>query len=353
MSKLRERVSALIAQAQLRQRANALENELLTTFQFQSIVGRSPAMLEVFATISRAAPHYRTALITGATGTGKEKVAHALHNLSPVSRKQFAICNCSALTDTLYESELFGYVRGAFTGATHDKIGLFEYANGGTVFLDEIGDMPLPGQAKLLRVLQNQEIQRVGSPAVKRIDIRVVAATNRDLRALVAAKQFREDLYYRLSMIEIKLPSLSQRLDDLRLLQRHFVERFSNEYNKQIRGLTRRAQKLLAEHHWPGNVRELENVIGNACMMVRGDVIDVLDLPEYLRVKPESGASGKLLSMQQIQRQHAMCVLEAVGGNKARASVILGISRTSLYRLLESGFDVDRQPARESVTAAP
>ena len=345
LPRLQKRIAILLDEAKRRRRALQLDRELLHTFQFEDIVGRSPLMLDLFATIRRVAPHFRTALVTGATGTGKEKVAQALHRLSPSSHKPLAICNCSALTETLYESELFGYVKGAFTGATQDKIGLFEYANGGTVFLDEIGDMPLAGQAKLLRVLQNQEIQRVGSPAVRRVDVRVIAATNRDLRRMVAAKEFREDLYYRLSMLEIRLPRLGERHDDLRLLQRHFVDKFSSDYSKPIKGLTRRAQKVLAEHQWPGNVRELENVIGNACMMTQSEVIDVKDLPEYLRLPPDASRDDEFLSMQELERRHALQVLNRVRGNKARAAEILGISRTSLYKILEQPSNLGLQAA--------
>ena len=193
------------------------------------------------------------------------------------------VCNCSAMVETLFESELFGYVKGAFTGAAQDRIGLVEYANGGTLFLDEIGDMPLAMQSKLLRVLQNQEIQRVGSPVVHRVDVRVVAAANRDLKAQIAEKQFREDLYYRLSMVEIKLPRLAERVEDLPLLEQHMLERFAKQYEKPVRGISPRAQVVLSRYPWPGNVRELENAIGHACMMTRGETIDVRDLPEYLR----------------------------------------------------------------------
>jgi PAS domain S-box-containing protein len=194
-----------------------LEGELLESSRFDQLVGRSPQMLEVFARVRRVAPHFRNALVTGATGTGKELVARSLHNLSPVSTGRFAVCNCSALVETLFESELFGHVKGAFTGATQDRVGLFEYAGGGSLFLDEIGDMPLATQSKLLRVLQNQEVQRVGSPSVRKVDVRVIAATNRDLCQQIIDKQFREDLYYRLSMVEIKVPSLSDRKEDLPL----------------------------------------------------------------------------------------------------------------------------------------
>lgn len=337
LTTLRERIAVIFSQIQRHSRALQLDHELLDVFQFEGIVGRSPLMLDVFATIRRVAPHFRTVLVSGATGTGKERVAHALHNLSPVAKKPFVVCNCSALTESLFESELFGHVRGAFTGAIQDKVGLFEYANGGTVFLDEIGDMSLAGQAKLLRVLQNQEIQRVGSPAVRRVDVRVVAATNRDLRSMVRDKEFREDLYYRLSMIEIRLPRLSERSDDLPLLERHFVQNFAEQYDKDIRGLTRRAQQLLMRYAWPGNVRELENVIGNASMMTQSVVIDVADLPETIRASTERSSSSEAdheLSMEDLQRRHAANTLQRFGGNKARAAEALGISRTTLYALL-------------------
>ncbi|HYZ83178.1 MAG TPA: sigma-54 dependent transcriptional regulator, partial [Bryobacteraceae bacterium] len=197
---LRERVAVSINRARQHRRASELEGELLHNSRFHGIVGRSPLMLEVFDKIARVAPHFQTALITGATGSGKELVARALHDLSPAAGKQFAVLNCSAVVQTLFESELFGHVKGSFTGAIQDRVGLFEYANGGTVFLDEIGDMPLATQSKLLRVLQNFEIQRVGSPAVHKVNVRVIAATHRNLPAMIEENQFREDLYYRLSM---------------------------------------------------------------------------------------------------------------------------------------------------------
>jgi DNA-binding NtrC family response regulator len=341
---LRDRISALVHDHHTRRLASQLDHQMIDTFQLEGIVGRSPLVMDVFSSIRRVAPHFRTALITGDTGTGKELVAHALHRLSPVSEKTFAVCNCSALVETLFESELFGHVRGAFTGATQDKIGLFEYANQGTVFLDEIGDMPLAGQAKLLRVLQNQEVQRVGSPATRKVDVRFIAATNRDLHALIGEQRFREDLYYRLSMVEIKLPSLAERKEDLPLLQRYFIEKFATQYNKPVRGMTRRAQALLGRHNWPGNVRELENVLGKACMMVESGVIDIRDLPPYLRgpvVLPRV-PDDNLLSMEEVQERHAVRVLERVGGDKSRAAEVLGISRTTLYNIL-ARMDLSRK----------
>jgi DNA-binding NtrC family response regulator len=335
---LRERVGKLVEEARQRQVALELDGELLKAHQFEGIVGRSPAMLEVFIRIRRVAPHFRTALITGATGTGKELVAHALHARSPVAAARFAVCNCSAVVPTLFESELFGHMRGSFTGATQDKIGLFEYANGGTVFLDEIGDMPLETQAKLLRVLENREVQRVGSPAVRTVDVRVVAATNQDLRALIAQKRFREDLYYRLSMVEIALPALIERREDLPLLERHFIEQLSAQFGKTVRGLTPRAEQVLARYSWPGNVRELKSILGSACMMAQSEMIDVRDLPEHLRTRaaqqPARGGED-LLTLAEVERRHVLRVLESVDGNKARAAKILGINRATVYRILE------------------
>src|SRR5581483_2820784 len=238
--------------------------------------------------------------------------------------------------ETLFESELFGYVKGAFTGAAQDRAGLFEFAHGGTLFMDEIGELPFAAQAKLLRVLQNQEVQRVGSPAVRKVDVRVVAATNRDLRRLVAQKQFRDDLYYRLSMVEIQLPRLTARREDLPLLERHFIESFAAKYKKPVRGITRRAQALLARYSWPGNVRELENILGYACMMADREVVDVRDFPERLRTQAGEQAvpDENMLSLDELDRRHARKVLDRVGGNRVRAAEILGISRATLYRLL-------------------
>jgi len=254
------------------------------------------------------------------------------------------VLNCSAVVETLFESELFGHVRGSFTGATTDKPGLFEHAHGGTLFLDEIGDMPLSTQAKLLRVLQNQEVQRVGSLTARKVDVRVVGATNHDLRAAIAEKRFREDLYYRLSMVEIKVPSLEERKEDLPLLERHLICKFASQYGKEIGGLTRRAQIRLAMHSWPGNVRELENVIGHACMMTLGDTIDVQDLPPYLLTEGQPGhdpadvlipeadsVAGTLEAQERALIQRAM---QAAAGNQSQAARTLRIGRDALrYKL--------------------
>ena len=337
--KLQERVDSLLAELRNRQHCLELENALLDKYQFASMVGRSAPMLETIRRIRRVAQHFRTVLITGETGTGKELAARALHDLSPVASGPFIACNCSALVETLAESELFGHVKGAFTGAVQDRMGVFEAASGGTVLLDEVGELSLSAQSKLLRVLQNQEIQRVGSPTVRRVNVRVVAATHRDLRSMIKELRFREDLFYRLSMIHIKLPTLAERSEDLHLLQQHFIKNFAEQYGKDIRGVTRRAQVVLSRHSWPGNIRELENVLGNACMMTDSEAIDIGDLPEYLcskaRSEPESEAA--VATLQQVEKAHTVRVLESLGGNKVRTAELLGISRAKLYRILSDG----------------
>jgi len=339
---LHAKIAEVLDEARLRRETQALDERLLENCRFHGMVGRSPRMRETFARIRRVAPHYRVALISGATGTGKELVAQALHALSPVANRRFVVCNCSAIVETLFESELFGHVRGAFTGAAQDRVGLFEYAQGGTVFLDEIADMPTSTQSKLLRVVQNQELQRVGSSEARKVDVRVIAATNRDMRSLVADNLFREDLYYRLSMVELTLPPLAERKEDLPLLQRHFVERFADSYGKRIGGISRRAQTILSGHNWPGNIRELENVLGHACMLTETEFIDVRDLPEYLR-DPATGGAGheaELVCLADLERRYTRHVLERVGGNKLHAAQILGISRATLYRILRDGTSV-------------
>ena len=337
IEKLRQRIGTLVADWRRRGRAQRLDEQLLDAYRFEGIIGRSPLMLEVFAKMRRVGPHFQTVLVTGQTGTGKELAAHALHGLSPHCNGQFAVCNCAAIPENLVESELFGHVKGSFTGAHQDKVGLFEYANGGTLFLDEIGELSLAAQAKLLRAIQEQEIQRVGSPTTKKISVKIVAATNNDLNLAVEEKRFREDLFFRLAMVEIHLPPLSERPDDLPLLLNHFVRQYATRYNKTIRGLSRRAETVLARYRWPGNVRELENLVGYACMMADGELIEVEHLPD--RVKSASrvdlgGTSTPMVTLEIMQRMHARRVLSTLKGNKARAAEVLGISRATLYRLL-------------------
>src|SRR6202162_5476202 len=328
-----------------RKRIRSLEQQLLTDLEFHGIVGRSPAMVEVFEMVRKVARHYTNILLIGATGVGKELIAKSIHQMSPVAQQRFAVCNCSAMVDTLLESQLFGHMRGSFTGATDTRPGLFEFANNGTVFLDEVGETSLPMQAKLLRVIQNREIQRVGSPEVRQINVRMIAATNRDLRAEVLAGRFREDLYYRLSSIQIRIPPLTERLEDIPLLIQFFLKKYNEAYGKTIGGLTRRAQAVLLQHSWPGNVRELENVISSASITAGGDFIDLADLPEGLQHRGPRTAEGdefRPLSLEEMRKIHIHRVLDMCQGNRLRAAQVLGIGRTSLYRYLKN--DVEEKP---------
>jgi DNA-binding NtrC family response regulator len=338
--RLKKPLDDLAVQFQQQRRIRELEEKLLNDLKFHGIVGRSPAMLEVFDLVRKIARHYTNVLLTGQTGTGKELIANALHQMSPVSTRRFAVCNCSTMDETLLESQLFGHVRGAFSGAVDTRPGLFEYANGGTVFLDEVGDTSLAMQAKLLRVIQNREIQRVGSPEVRRVDIRLIAASKRDLAAEIVAGRFREDLLHRLNTMHIRVPSLGERLQDIPLLVSFFVKKYNQEYHKEIEGLTRRAQTALLQHEWPGNVRELENVISSAALAATNDFIDIDDLPGHLDQldqatgRRKSGEAWRPAPLHEIRREHIRRVLEMCGGNRMRASQMLGIGRTSLYRYL-------------------
>ena len=328
---LRERVASLIEAANRRRKARSDSDSGVLDLEFEGLQAMSDQMWDLFAMVQRVAPHYRSVLIHGPTGAGKDLVATALHRRSGVPGK-FVVLNCSAVVETLFESELFGHVRGAFTGADRDKSGLFELANGGTLFLDEIGDMPIPTQAKLLRAIQNQEILPVGSLTSRKVNVRIVAATHHDLRAAIASGNFREDLYYRLSMVELTVPSLDERSEDIPLLARHFVRKFSMEFSKPIEGLTQRALIVLKRYNWPGNVRELEHVIGRACMLADGTMLDVEDLPENLvqtQTRPDpSGDAPSVLEAK--ERQLVEDALRASGGNQSEAARRLGIGRDAL-----------------------
>ena len=255
--------------SQLRERL-AIEGDLAQRSNFHGMIGRGPTMQELFDLIRRLAPHVRTALITGETGTGKELVARALHHEGPRRDKKFITINCSAVVETLFESELFGHVRGAFTGASDNKVGMFELANGGTLFLDEVGELPAAVQAKLLRTLEVGEVQRVGSLDQRRVDVRVIAATNRDLAREVRDGHFRSDLFYRLNIVEIRLPPLGERREDITYLTAAFVREFARRFQKQLIGVSPAGERLLFSARWDGNVRELRNVLERACMLATG-----------------------------------------------------------------------------------
>ena len=329
-----------------------LEGDVARRLEFCGMIGRSAVMQDAFSLIRRLAPHVRNVLITGETGTGKELVAKAFQALGPRRERAFVPVNCSAVVDTLSESEMFGHVRGAFTGATENKIGLFEQADRGTLFLDEIGELPLALQAKLLRVLETGEIQRVGSVERRRVDVHVFAATNRNLRAEVAAGRFRTDLLYRLNVIELALPPLRDRREDIPYLVATFVREFSARLRKPIAGISTNAERLLVSAHWEGNVRELRNVIERACVLAEGDLLTSRDLVGLqARGADDPGAApgtaapprpampvddpSDTTELDQIQKAHILQILERTHGNKKAAAELLGISRRKLYRFLE------------------
>src|SRR5262245_18756679 len=303
--------------------------------EFEGMVGRAPTMRELFEFVARLAPYPTTALIIGESGTGKELVARAIHRLSPRSARALVICNCTTLAPTLIETELFGHVRGAFTGADRDRKGLFEAAHGGTIFLDEIGDLPLSAQAKLLRVLEEREIRRVGSPDATPVDVRVIAATNRDLAALVAAGEFRDDLYYRLNVGTVVLPPLRERLEDLEALVRHFIVRCNHRLGRGVTAISCEALGLLGRHAWPGNVRELANVIERAIVAATGNIILPQHLPATLRCARVTVPLAPALTLEAAERDQILKALDAAGGRRVDAAKLLGLSRRTLYRKLD------------------
>jgi two-component system response regulator HydG len=314
----------------------ALEEDLVRHVRFEGMVGRSAGMLELFSLIRRIAPHFTTALITGETGSGKELVARALHALSKRRDRAFVTVNCSAIVESLFESELFGHVRGAFTGATDTKPGLFERANGGTIFLDEIGELPLAMQAKLLRVLEQGEITKVGSSEAARLDVRVIAATNRALDHEVANGRFRADLFYRLNVVMLHMPPLRERREDVPLLVRAFLEEFARQFGKTFRGVSMRAEQLLGQYDWPGNVRELKNAVERACMLAEGDFLDDFDLVlRPIAAAAAAPTAGPIRPIADLERDEIVRALEETRGNKNQAARRLGISRRALYRRLE------------------
>ncbi len=302
--------------------------------RLDGFVGHSPVMRSLCSRVQRAAPHYSAALVTGESGSGKELIARSLHTLSGQAGP-FVVCNCSAIPETLFESQLFGHVKGAFTGATRDEPGFVATAQHGTLFLDEIGELPVSLQPKLLRFLQNGEIQRVGSAAILQTSVRVVAATNRDLLELVKERSFREDLYYRLAMVQFRVPPLRERMEDFPLLLRHFLQTYAAQYAKPGLTIQPRAERALRRHSWPGNIRELQNVLGYACMMAQHSAVDLADFPEWW-IASLSGRSAPTAprALQSLEYQHIQQVLKECGGNRTRAAKVLGIGRATLYRAL-------------------
>ena len=327
-----------------REKLQEIDADVARRFEFHGTIGRSAAMQDLFDSIRRLAPHVRTVLITGETGTGKELVARAFQQVGPRRQSRFLTVNCSAVVDTLFESELFGHQRGAFTGATETKVGVFEHADGGTLFLDEVGELPLSVQPKLLRAVEYGEVQRVGSLDTKHVDVRVIAATNRDLRAEGASGRFRSDLYFRLSVLEIHLPPLRDRREDIPLLTAAFVRDCADRLQRPITGVTTSAERVLQDSPWPGNIRELRNVLERACLLSEAKIIGEREIRQAMRVGSGSTTDPAELplspladnvSLSSAQRGQIDRVLKQAGGNKTEAARLLGISRRSLYRWLD------------------
>lgn len=318
-------------------------SKLLKHYESSQLIGRSPKMLELYNEIALVANARSTVLIIGDSGTGKELVARSLHNHSSRNHRPFIPINCGALTETLLESELFGHTKGSFTGAVLDKIGLFEAADGGTIFLDEIGETSLALQVKLLRVLQEGEIKPVGSNKTHCINVRVIAATNRDLLKEIKEGRFREDLFYRLSVVTLRTPSLKERPEDIPILTAHFLKKYYPE--KEALAISQETLELMLSYDWPGNVRELENAIEHAAIYVKGNTILPKDLPHNIQIfiaksiirSPQENyiLFNDLPSLDEMQKRYLAYVLEAVSGNRTKASEILKIDRRTLYRMAE------------------
>ena len=324
--------------------------ELKSKDEWSPLVGSSPAMLEVYKLVARVSESKSMVLLQGESGTGKELIARAIHGNSPRRDKPFVPVNCGALPDTLLESEMFGYEKGAFTGAVGTKTGLFESASGGTLFLDEVGELGQALQVKLLRVMQDHEVRRVGGTHSIKVDVRIIAATNRDLEQFVKEGKFRDDLFYRLNVVRITLPSLTERQEDIPMLAHYFLQKCATGTTTPVRGFHPDTMELLNRYRWPGNVRELENAIERAVSLSHGPLLTPDDLPAAIRqapihadAKPESPDTTEpvCLTLEEVEKRHLVRVLKETKGNKVKASKILGIDRRTLYRMAERfGLDL-------------
>lgn len=333
------------AVTELKLRATVHEHEQEV---FEGLIGSTPAMRRVIELIQKVAPTDSTVLLLGESGTGKEVVANMIHRLSPRRDKPFIAVNCAALPEQILESELFGHVKGAFTGAESDKVGLFEEADGGTLFLDEIGDMALVSQAKLLRVLQSGEIRRVGDSTARHVNVRILAATNRDLIESVNAKEFREDVYFRLNVVQIAIPPLRERPEAIAALAKEFLKRFGRKYGKEVHAIDDQAWALLQSYEYPGNVRELESTIAHAVIMADGDSVTYEDLPDAIRFGgpsrlglPHLDEGGPLPSIEGMEKDLIIRSLAVLAGNQTEVAKSLGISRSTLWRKMKE-YDIPR-----------
>lgn len=348
LAQLRSAVEKAAEGVLLKRENLELNRRLDEKFGFEGVIGSSPLMLGLVDRLKRIAPTDATVLIQGETGTGKELVAQAIHQNSPRKPKPFVALNCAALSENILESELFGHIRGAFTDASSDRVGKFEYANGGTLFLDEVGDMPMATQIKLLRVLESSEITRVGSNTPVKVNVRILSATNRNLEEAIAAGSFRSDLYHRLKVITIAIPTLKERAADIPLLIEHFLKQFAKRHNKKIRGVSPAARMRLVSFGWPGNVRQLRNVIESMVVVDIDGTLDIDDLP--LELEPEAAAAEKApdlvdmhaglatlvgKSLEEIERIFIGETLKLTGGNREQAADMLGIGERTLYRKIK------------------
>ena len=328
--------------------------EFTRRYRLHGLIGKSESMQSAYELIEQAARTNATVLVNGESGTGKDLVARAIHFLSPRAKKAFVRVSCSALAETLLESEIFGHVRGSFTHAFTDKIGRFEAADGGTIFLGEIGEVSANTQVKLLRVLQEREFERVGETRTRKVDVRVVAATNRDLRQLVKEGKFREDLYYRLKVVPVALPPLRDRKEDVPLLINHFLEKYSTAFGKRITGCSREVMSQFLDYRWPGNVRELEHAIEHAFVVSQGTEISIFDLPEELRRRELEPLMAKHRRERPRDPNEELALIQRVladtGGNRAKAARVLGISRVTLWkRLRRLGAGATGHPPSEAL----
>ena len=341
IAELRTRLARAVEARQLRRANQELRRQLDKRYGFEGIIGHSSAMQRIFDMLTHVSRSNATVLVLGESGTGKELVARAIHTNSDRKLKPFVAVNCAALTQGLIESELFGHVKGAFTGAVNTKDGVIVYADGGTLFLDEVGDMPLETQAKLLRVLESREVQPVGGNSVRKVDIRLVAATNKDLRAMSTEGTFREDLLFRLQVITVNLPALRERAGDVPMLVDHFIGQLAEEHGREVRGITPEARALLVRYPWPGNVRELRNAVENMVVLSRSDILDVGDVPEYVSQATSEGghAAGNYAlagrTLAEVERDLIEANLELAEGNRGKAAKFMGMGERTLYRKLK------------------
>ena len=339
VSELRDRAAKALEHRRLVRRTEQLSEQLQERFGFEGILGQSPAIRRVIETCRLIAPTDATVLIEGESGTGKELIAKALHNNSPRRNQNFVALNCAALSEGILESELFGHEKGAFTGAMASRKGRFEHADGGTLFLDEVGDMPVATQIKLLRVIENREIVRVGSNDPRRVDVRLVSATNQKLDELVKAGKFREDLYFRLKVVRVVLPPLRDRREDIPLLTEHYLRRLAAEHGKAVTTITPEALRILGAYDWPGNVRELINTLETMIVLAPAAMLDVRDIPPEMlpadtEQRPEAIQPGAM-SLQDAERVLIEQTLAATGGNRHQTARILGIGQRTLYRKIK------------------